>query len=87
MFKIYNEVLIKRIKACIFLMIIIILSQTLGGCYYQENVTYKIDFSLSVSFISGSFVKRPIKYTELYIIPPFFFLKINMILSLVILLI
>ncbi|MDY4592770.1 MAG: hypothetical protein SO434_05165 [Eubacteriales bacterium] len=47
MFKIYNEVLIKRIKACIFLMIIIILSQTLGGCYYQENVTYKIDFSLS----------------------------------------
>lgn len=47
MFKIYNKVLIKRIKACIFLMIIIILSQTLGGCYYQENVTYKIDFSLS----------------------------------------
>lgn len=47
MFKIYNEFLIKRIKVCIFLMIIIILSQTLGGCYYQENVTYKIDFSLS----------------------------------------
>ncbi len=37
----------KNIQLLIFLMIIIILSQTLGGCYYQENVTYKIDFSLS----------------------------------------
>ncbi len=48
MFKICNEFLIKRIKAFIFTVLIIVLPALLGGCSYQNNrVSYKIDFSLS----------------------------------------